>query len=230
MHLAALTGNIRIASRLIKAGIDFTCKNKGGHTPLSIDAMYGYSELATLIQKHVIMEKERNEIAREGLLARWRSSLISTDWPQPDYTQHEFAFPKRRRHIRFVQDASDLVERPGEVSDEDGDVLFTPSPDMPGMPGMSRRLSDRCVDRDQHTDLAKLRKNEQRFWTSKSQNDDDRRTFFWQDPDERDDHEDDHDDNHDERDDAWENDDSNECPHLITGTWCAYDDDIAKEA
>lgn len=76
LHLAALWGNVRIAKRLIKAGVDFTCKNKAGQTPLMVAETFEHVELANLLRSYI--EKEKSDIAAE--MQKQRDELVVPSW------------------------------------------------------------------------------------------------------------------------------------------------------
>jgi hypothetical protein len=144
LHLAALWGNARIAKRLIKAGVDFTCKNKEGQTPLMYAHQYGHTELAVLLQTHIDKEKAQISTEMRSQLNEWSAQQWMSN--PPKYTQlsmdHFMSAPAKR--VRFIDnqihctgvgyfgDADDRTDRERAFweskaryrRDDDDDVMY----------------------------------------------------------------------------------------------------------
>lgn len=86
LHFAAYWGNIRIAKRLIRRGIDFTCKAGTLGTPLEYARARKHPEMVSLlegcIERQAQMLKEHMDQLREEERKRWAAS-----WSQPSWSQ-----------------------------------------------------------------------------------------------------------------------------------------------
>ena len=58
LHFAAYWGNIRIAKRLLRRGIDFTCKAKTWGTPLECARSQGHEEMVKLLEDCIKRQKK----------------------------------------------------------------------------------------------------------------------------------------------------------------------------
>lgn len=165
MHLTALHGNIRIGKRLIRAGIDFTCKNKQGDTPLTIAATFGHVDFVAMLERPIALERERNEALRKTALLDFSRNYFSGFSPPAQHpnayqnaanfkqlTMDNFASKRRRRHIRFIE--RDDLETANSL-------LGLDPPDSPDSPETQR-------EQKMEADLVQLRRNEEDFWALKA--------------------------------------------------------------
>lgn len=163
LHFAAHWGNVRIAKRLVRAGVDYTCKNKEGNTPLDYANQFDYPAFAQYItdviaqeqtkikaqmaaltltdQAYQLQLRQRNENLRQQYLAPIKADA-QMSWHTPPfdswYSHTGIVGPStpittRRTKVRFVQD------------DDENDVIFE-------------------KEEDNNTFFA----NEQAFWDSKT--------------------------------------------------------------
>lgn len=106
VHLASLWGNVRIAKRLIRAGVDFTCKNKAGQTPLMIAEANGYAELCDYLKQAIEHERSQLEAERQRQCSSFPPHA-SNYVQMPIGAYFESGVPGSKPKVRFVDDDGD---------------------------------------------------------------------------------------------------------------------------
>jgi len=128
LHCAAWWGNLRIAKRLIRRGIDFTCKANTWGTPLDCARSQGHSEMVTLLEGCIArqekMMKDHMEQLRLEEAQRWSYTKFSTNWGK-SATQWPWTGEKWIQLSEMSQQEPKRKWR--HQDDEDDCVIFDPA-------------------------------------------------------------------------------------------------------
>lgn len=149
LHLAAMWGNVRIGTRLIKRGIDFTCKNKQGQTPADVARLQGCEDFVKMIDGYVERErahrKRIEDQLRQQQLQAWRVqqpsyySTTSNDSWRTWREKHGFELPTYKQttldqYQRRPRNRVNLLDEQGRVVDDKGKEEAEYESDTPHIP------------------------------------------------------------------------------------------------